>query len=163
VATWLTSGVFSRARHADITALAGKLAAGFATAGRFLRPRYREPLAGIAAFAGGLALTLALNAGGGESDVGASVGSPAAPIERSAPGAGELRPGQAEALPRLGPAEALPALAIPAPEPVRRVVAPEPKAGTAEPTPRRRATEPAAPAVAAPPPPAPAPPPLPGA
>lgn len=130
-----------------------------AAGGRFTSSDARVVLAVAAAFAGALAVTFAATGVGGEPGARSSVGSPAAPIEGSAPSGHELPLGGAEGLPTLGRAEALPALAVPevSPAPAQIAPAPAPSApAPAPPAPRKQT-----PAVSASPPPAPAPPPQP--
>jgi hypothetical protein len=120
------------------------------------RPRHGVALAGVAAFAGAMAITLSATAGGGEPSRAEPVGSLAVPLG-SAPGASDLAPASAErrVLRRVAP---LPPLAIPEP-----VAAPVARAPRPRPSVRRDPDPPPVPrAAAAPaPPPAPLPPPEP--
>jgi hypothetical protein len=165
VSSELTSGALLRARGAAVRLKSGVVSCARDT----LLPltprlpsaaRYGVALAVVWAFAGGLALTLAAAAGGGEPGGTAPVGSLAVPIEHTAPFGEELTPGNADAIPLLGPAEPLPSLAAPEVEPVPSVPAPAPRPAPA-PTHRRASPEAEASAIPASPPPAPAPPPAP--
>jgi hypothetical protein len=130
-----------------------------AAAGRFVRSHLGVALAVGAAFAGALAVTFAATGGRNEPEARAPVGSLAVPIERSAPGDGEVALGSAKALPTLGRAEALPALAVPEARTAPAEIAPAPAVRASAPARQTPAAQ--APAVSASPPPAAAPPPEP--